>query len=78
MIGLGETLALVALVPAMTGPVGSADSGSFAESALVALCGGGTLVIPFDGQPLRGPVTAPCCAKGCHSRDRRKAFDRKQ
>ncbi|MEL1249672.1 hypothetical protein [Aurantiacibacter gilvus] len=78
MIGLGEALALVALVPAMTGPVGSAEGGSRAGSAFVALCGGGTLVIPVDGQPTRGPATAPCCAKGCHSRDRRKAFDRKQ
>lgn len=78
MIGLGEVLALVALVPAMTGPVGNAEGGSSARSAFVALCGGGTLLIPFDGQPLRGPATAPCCAKGCHSRDRRKAFDRKQ
>lgn len=78
MIGLGEVLALVALVPAMTGPVGSTEGGSAAGSAFVALCGGGTMVIPFDGQPMRGPATAPCCAKGCQSRDRRRAFDRKQ
>lgn len=78
MIALGEVLALVALVPAMTGPVGGAESDSAGQSTAVALCGGGTLLIPFEGQPMRGPATAPCCAKGCHSRDRRKAFDRKQ
>ena len=78
MLGLGEALALVALVPAMTGPVESAEGRSSAGSAFVALCGGGTLLIPFEGQPTRGPATAPCCAKGCNTRDRRKAFDRKQ
>ena len=75
MTGLAEMLALVALVPAMTGPVGGQAAD---HNPIVALCGGGTLAIPFDGQPAPGPATAPCCAKGCHSRDRRRTIDRKQ
>lgn len=78
MIAPGELLALVALVPAMTGPPGTEAGGRTDDTAYVELCGGGMLAIPRDGTPSRAPATAPCCAKGCRSRDRRKLLDRKQ
>lgn len=60
-------LALVALVPAMTGPI-AAQQGA----AIVALCGGGSISIPLGGAPAPGDGNAPCCAKGCHSGQSRK------
>lgn len=66
-------LAAIALVPAMTGvPQDDAP-----RAISVALCGGGVLSIPIDGEtPARG--IAPCCAKGCRSSRRKRGIDQAQ
>lgn len=66
--------AAIALVPAMTGPLGGAE----AQSLRLALCGGGAVSIPLEGSPAPQDGTAPCCAKGCHSSSSRKRLDRAQ
>jgi len=70
-------LAAAALVPAMTGPVPSGRQADPEGAFVVALCNGGSMAIAFGrgGPP---PGTAPCCAKGCRSGERRKRFDPKQ
>lgn len=76
MTPLHALVAAAALIPAMTGP--APQSGT---SALVlALCNGGIITVQTggSGQVPPGPPTGPCCAKGCHTGDRRKALDRKQ
>ena len=66
--------AAVALLPAMTGPLGGAQQASLQ----VLLCGGGAMSLPLEGSPAPGEGTAPCCAKGCHSSSSRKRLDRAQ
>ncbi|MCB2066247.1 MAG: hypothetical protein KDE15_06355 [Erythrobacter sp.] len=66
-----DLMALFALLPAMTGPVSSAAAAG--ENAIVlALCSGGSLVVPAGGSHGPGPATQPCCAKGCQRDDRRR------
>lgn len=65
--------ALVALIPAMVGPV-PLNQGS--NAILLAICGGeGSVEValaPGDGSaPM--PATTPCCAKGCRTAERRRA-----
>ena len=69
--------ALLALVPAMVGPL-PIEQGS--RSLLLALCGGGSVRIALesDDGTLPAPATTPCCAKGCHSAERRRLLDRGQ
>lgn len=66
-------LALVALVPAMTGPVAAVE---WRREAALALCGGGAVSIPLGGMPGPAEGNAPCCAKGCRSGQSRKRSDR--
>ena len=66
-------LALLALLPAMTGPLAAAE-----RSLEVALCNGGSLSLPLGGTPAPAEGSRPCCAKGCHSSSSRKRFDRTQ
>jgi hypothetical protein len=66
--------AAVALLPAMTGPLGTAER----TSLQVLLCGGGAMSIPLNGPTAPQDGTAPCCAKGCHSPSCRKRLDRTQ
>ena len=66
--------AAAALLPAMTGP--PASSGPAGPLA-VALCQGGSMTLGFGGGPDRAPATAPCCAKGCHSRSTRRRIERR-
>ncbi|AKH43780.1 hypothetical protein FHS61_002814 [Altererythrobacter atlanticus] len=61
-------LAALALLPAMTGPVSGGSAGN--ASIALALCNGGQLNIPIERVPA-APGTAPCCAKGCHSKRRK-------
>jgi len=70
--------AAAALVPAMTAPAEGAPQVSAAAALLVALCDGGSMVVPLGtGAPL--PTATPCCcAKGCRGGDKRKRIDRKQ
>jgi hypothetical protein len=67
-------LALLALVPAMTG-VPPAVAEARAGVLTAGLCNGGTTLLRLGD---RRPVAAatPCCAKGC--RTKRRRFDRKQ
>ena len=61
--------ALVALLPAMIGPL-PLERGS--DALLLALCGGGHVAISLnegDG-PAPLPATTPCCAKGCRTGDK--------
>lgn len=69
--------ALVALLPAMVGPL-PLELGS--RSLLLALCGGGSVEIALQGEggTLPAPATTPCCVKGCHNSERRKLLDRGQ
>nr|WP_240654629.1 hypothetical protein [Croceicoccus ponticola] len=66
------SFAAVALLPAMTG-VPPADA---QRTIVVALCSGGSIVIPL-GQTGTARSTTPCCAKGCRTR-RKRPFDRTQ
>ena len=67
-------LAAIALLPAMTGPLGGAEH----RSLNLSLCAGGTVTLPLEGSPTPQDGTAPCCAKGCHSSSSRKRLDRAQ
>lgn len=67
------SFAILALLPAMTGPLAAAD-----RSLEVALCNGGSLSIPLRGNPAPEDGSKPCCAKGCHSSSCRKRVDRAQ
>ncbi len=66
--------AVIAVIPAMSGPV-AAESGG---GAMIALCGGGAMAAPFDQPPARGEGNSACCAKGCHSGQCRKKASRTQ
>ncbi len=70
---LVKGLCLLAMVPAMVGPVPLA-----ARSVTVALCSGGVTTIPLDQPAAPGTGTTPCCAKGCHTSSSRKRLDRAQ
>lgn len=59
-------LALVALVPAMVGPLPAPT----ATVVHVALCGGGTAAIPLPRRQREAP--APCPQKACHAGCSRK------
>lgn len=65
--------ALVAMVPAMIGPLQAS-----ARTVAIPLCNGGTASIPLDAPKLPGEQ-GPCCAKGCHGGNcQRKRLDRTQ
>ena len=66
--------ALIALLPAMIGPL-PIEQGSAA--LVLALCGGGEVTISLAGSGETIPVFAstPCCAKGCRNREKRKLLD---
>ena len=67
--------AVLALVPAMVGPL---PAGSSAGQLMLDLCGGGTVAIVLQdnaGRPL-APARTACCAKGCHTQQRRKPVAR--
>lgn len=63
-------LVLLALLPAMVGPLPQAGA-----KLKMPLCNGGTMELPL---PAPAPGTQPCCAKGCRSSDRRSRIDRAQ
>jgi len=68
--------AAAALIPAMTAPSEGIASVSPVSALIVALCGGGSMVLPLgSGAPAPQPC---CCAKGCRSEAKRKRIDRKQ
>lgn len=70
--------AAVALVPAMTAPSEGTPQLAAVASVVVALCNGGSMMLPLGSDaPL--PATAPCCcAKGCRRADKRERIDPKQ
>ena len=74
---IAQAIGIAALLPAMTGPVSLSDSDTGAALHL-ALCAGGSIIIPLDpkGVPL-APNTV-CCAKGCQRRSGRKIIDPEQ
>ncbi len=65
----------VALVPAMTAPSEGAPQLSTAGALIVALCNGGSMVLPL-APGSQQPASAQCCsARGCrsdHKRGRRR------
>ena len=77
-----ELFAMLALLPAVTGPppaqIAATNTENTASGSItLALCNGGKVSVPLQGgPPARG--TAPCCAKGCHSAEKRRKLDRKQ
>lgn len=64
---LTQAFAVVALVPAAANPSLMLRG----EALLMTLCGGGTISVPLDN-PLPGTQGAACCAKGCHSSDKKR------
>ena len=68
---------LLALFPAMVGPL-PIEEGS--RALVLALCGGGNIEIALesDDGTLPAPATTPCCAKGCHTGERKRLVDRGQ
>lgn len=75
---LAEAIGITALVPAMAGPISLPEAEGGPAELIVALCQGGSFVIPVnnDGAPA-APATI-CCAKGCHRRDKRGNVDPEQ
>ncbi|QZH76329.1 MAG: hypothetical protein JY451_07270 [Erythrobacter sp.] len=67
------TLAIAALFPAIVGPLPLAGPAPLMLE--MAMCNGGMLSIPIERNGPAVPATTPCCAKGCQSRKRGKAFD---
>jgi hypothetical protein len=68
--------AVAALIPAMTAPSEEAPQLSSLSALVVALCGGGSMVLPLgQGTPTAQPC---CCAKGYRSESKRRRIDRKQ
>jgi hypothetical protein len=63
-------VAVVALLPAMTGPVQASEIGP--GPLVLALCGGGHVLVPLGNGDAPAPGTAPCCAKGCQRDDKRR------
>lgn len=68
MIAPVHMLALAALLPAAANPSLLLRS----ETMMVTLCGGGLVNVPLGAPILPGSKGTACCAKGCHSSDRRK------
>lgn len=64
---LTQAFAVVALIPAAANPSLMLRG----EALLMSLCGGGAVSVPLE-TPLPGSQGAACCAKGCHSDDKRK------
>jgi hypothetical protein len=76
-MNLASLAGVMALLPAMVGPLPQ-EGGH--PSLMLALCGGGAMQVQLrgrDGAPLPTAPT-PCCAKGCHTAERRKLLDRGQ
>jgi hypothetical protein len=72
----GLLFAAAALVPAMFAPSEGSPQLSLAGTLAVALCNGGSMVLPLgSGAPAIEPC---CCAKGCRSEDKRRRIDRKK
>jgi hypothetical protein len=68
--------AAAALLPAMTVPAEGTPPLSVAGALVVALCNGGSMVLPLgSGAPAAQPC---CCAKGCRGEAKRRRIDRKQ
>ncbi len=74
---LAEAIGIVALVPAMAGPISLPDEGGPAD-LIVALCQGGSFVIPVNNDSVPTAPATVCCAKGCHRRDKRGVVDPEQ
>ena len=64
---LALSFSALALVPAAVNP--SLLLGG--ETLTVTLCGGGSASIPLDN-PLPGSNGTACCAKGCHTSEKRR------
>lgn len=67
---MSRLLALVAILPAMVGPLPAS-----ARVLHVRLCAGGVATIPI---PLRESPAAPCLQKGCHAGCNRRRNDPEQ
>ncbi len=68
----GSALALLALVPMITGPLPADDN----NTLTMTLCDGGSITISLGGEK---KDTAPDChEKACHAANCRKQFDLKQ
>jgi hypothetical protein len=64
-------IALLALVPAMIGPL-PLEQGS--QALVLAICGGGSIEITLEKGEGTAPMpaTTPCCAKGCRSSGKKR------
>lgn len=75
---LAAAIGLSALVPAMAGPIPLPRSQGGPAQLVVALCQGGSFVIPLDDDRAPAAPATVCCAKGCHRRDKRGKVDPEQ
>ncbi len=66
--------ALLALIPAMVGPL-PLEQGS--RALVLAICGGNGMEIALNMEEGSTPMPAmtPCCAKGCRTSSRRRITD---
>ncbi|WP_054530913.1 hypothetical protein [Erythrobacter sp. SG61-1L] len=64
---LTQAFAVIALVPAAANPSLMLRG----EALLMTLCSGASISVPL-GNPLPGTQGAACCAKGCHSTDKKR------
>ena len=64
-------IALLALVPAMVGPL-PLEQGR--QALVLAICGGGSMEIALERDEGTAPMpaTTPCCAKGCRSSGKKR------
>ena len=64
---MNETIGLLALVPAIVGPLPEQQ-----RIISARICGNGdTVTIEIPVQPRKSPLTQPCHAKGCRSTSRK-------
>lgn len=70
--------AAAALLPAMTAPSEGTPQLSAAGALIVALCNGGSAMVPIGNGPPPASTAPCCCAKGCRAEARRKRIDREQ
>lgn len=71
--------ALAALLPAMTAPAEGTPQPPAVVALVVALCTGGSTILPLRSDNAPPPAMAPCCcAKGCRTGGKRQPIDRKR
>lgn len=74
---LADAIGIVALVPAMAGPL-SLPVADDPAGLVLTLCQGGTLAVPMEQQERPGTPATMCCAKGCQRQRSSRQVDPEQ